>query len=186
MMYLWVLSTFAREDKLDVLHQMAKKQIIDLTFHHDALFSNHSVNSSVHAQVGHEKALTPEMRAEDKRVSDNAKLHWPNLTYEADNTTLALDSSVMTATGRLLASDVFDRTFLLLAVFCICWKHSSSNKAMKTIDEEDSGTIEDASIYNMAGIDAKVRITRLFVASTVGILAVDLACLLTQHNFFIY
>jgi len=47
LIYSWNYTGKVREERLDIIHELAKDHVIDLTFHHDVMFTNTSYNSTM-------------------------------------------------------------------------------------------------------------------------------------------
>ena len=43
----WVWTAGNRREELDILHYLAKHQLVDINYHHDTIFSNNSYNSNM-------------------------------------------------------------------------------------------------------------------------------------------
>jgi len=110
-------------------------------------------------------------------MKEHSTLFWPNLTFEdKTNTTLVLSTDVMKASKMIFNSEILDRTFLILIIFCVSWKHTSQNAFQRKLDEDDTG-IENLNIYSMADVSQSTRAVRLFLSSTCGVLFVDITSL---------
>jgi hypothetical protein len=110
----------------------------------------------------------------------------PNLVFEDEtNTTLVLSEDCYKAANILIQAELFDRTFLILVIFCVSWYHTSMNAVQRKLDEDERG-IENLNIYSMADVTPITRAIRLFVSSTLGVLFIDLMTLYFQKNLFNY
>ena len=121
--YAWLLNGTQRDIKLEIVHQLSKDHILNETYHHDAIFSNNSYNSAMNMS---DLNLTDEKTGAEDETYIIAHANWPVMEFTDDtNTTLVLSHDIVKATKELMRNELFDKTFILLIIFCVSWKHTA-------------------------------------------------------------
>lgn len=167
--YTWSWTSSNRKVELGVIHELALRNLLDMNYHHDTIFSNNSFSTDMSQEEKKRSSIYTNVSSEEdaiKKIAEESGML--DYTFEEGKPetieNLVRSDEVPNAFFEIMSFEVGDKTFLLLIVFCIIWQKGQEPKQDDDLGDQTS---EDTWKNNLQGL-------RIFINSTIGICLVNL------------